>query len=46
MPLFQSWTDRLVRVPAFATSIAYGDIVKVEFDDGAFHFDELIEESG
>ena len=37
---------KLVHVPAFATNIAYGDIVKVEFDDGEFHFDELIEESG
>src|SRR3954452_10401881 len=37
---------KLVHVPAFAPNIAYGDIVKVEFDDGEFHFDELIEESG
>lgn len=37
---------RIVHVPAFATNIAYGDIVKVEFDEGKFHFDELIEESG
>jgi hypothetical protein len=37
---------RLVHVPAFAPNIAYGDIVKVEFDEGEFHFDELIEESG
>lgn len=37
---------RLVHVPAFAPNIAYGDIVKVEFDDGEFHYDELIEESG
>lgn len=37
---------RLLHVPAFAPNIAYGDIVKVEFDDGEFHFDELIEESG
>lgn len=37
---------RLVHVPAFAPNIAYGDIVKVEYDDGEFHFDELIEESG
>jgi len=37
---------RLVHVPAFAKNIAYGDIVKVEYDDGEFHFDELIEESG
>ena len=37
---------RLVHVPAFAPNIAYGDIVKVEFEEGEFHFDELIEESG
>lgn len=37
---------RLVHVPAFAPNIAYGDVVKVEFDEGEFHFDELIEESG
>ena len=37
---------KLAHVPAFAPNIAYGDIVKVEFDDGEFHFDELIEESG
>ena len=37
---------RLIHVPAFARNIAYGDIVKVEFDNGEFHFDELIEESG
>lgn len=37
---------RLVHVPAFAPNLAYGDIVKVEYDDGEFHFDELIEESG
>ena len=37
---------RLINVPAFAPNIAYGDIVKVEFDEGEFHFDELMEESG
>lgn len=37
---------RLTHVPAFARNIAYGDIVKVEFDEGEYHFDELIEESG
>jgi len=37
---------RLLHVPAFAPNIAYGDIVKVELDEGEFHFDELIEESG
>ena len=37
---------RLVHVPAFAPNIAYGDVVKVEFDEGEFHFDELIEGSG
>jgi hypothetical protein len=37
---------KLVHVPAFAPNIAYGDIVKVEYEDGEFHFDELIEESG
>jgi len=37
---------KLVHVPAFAPNIAYGDIVKVEYDDGEYYFDELIEESG
>ena len=37
---------RLIHVPAFAPNIAYGDIVKVELENGQFHFDELIEESG
>jgi len=37
---------KLVHVPAFASNIAYGDLAKIEFDDGEFHFDELIEESG
>lgn len=37
---------RLMHVPAFAPNIAYGDIVTVEFDDGEFYFDELLEESG
>jgi len=37
---------RLVQAPEFAPNIAYGDIVKVEFDEGEFHFDELVEESG
>jgi hypothetical protein len=37
---------RLVHVPAFTPNIAYGDIVKVEYNEGEFHFDELIEESG
>ena len=37
---------KLVHVPAFAPNIAYGDIVKIEYDDDEFHFDELIEESG
>jgi hypothetical protein len=37
---------KLLHVPAFAPNIAYGDIVKVEFEDDEFHFDELIEESG
>ena len=36
----------LVHVPAFAHNLAYGDIVKVEYDDNEFHFDGLIEESG
>ena len=36
---------KIIQVPAFAPNIAFGDIVKVEFDDGEFHFDELIEES-
>ncbi len=37
---------KLVHTPAFAPNIAYGDIVKVEYDGGEFHFDELIEASG
>ena len=37
---------KLVHIPAFAPNLAYGDIVKVEYDDGEFHFDELIKESG
>ena len=37
---------KLVHVPAFAPNISYGDIVKVEYENGEFHFDELIEESG
>ena len=37
---------RILHVPAFARNIAYGDIVKVEFDEEEYHFDELIEESG
>lgn len=37
---------RLVYVPAFAKNIAYGDIVKVEYNEGEYYFDELIEESG
>lgn len=37
---------KLTQVPAFAPNIAYGDIVKVEFDEGEYHFEELIEESG
>ena len=37
---------KLIHVPAFAQNIAYGDLVKVEYDDGEFHFDRLVEESG
>ena len=37
---------RLIHVPAFARNLAVDDIVKVEFDDDEYHFDELIEESG
>lgn len=37
---------KLIHVPAFAPNIAYGDIIKVEYDDGEYYFDELIEESG
>ena len=33
-------------VPTFAGNLAYGDIVKVEFENNEFHFEELIEESG
>jgi len=32
---------KLVHAPAFAKNIAYGDIVRVEFDDGEFHFDKV-----
>lgn len=35
-----------MHVPAFAPNLAYGDIVKVDFDEGEFHFDVLFEESG
>jgi hypothetical protein len=37
---------KLIHVPAFAKNIAYGDIVKVQFEDGEFHFDKLVNESG
>ena len=37
---------KLVHVPAFAPNIAYGDIVKVEYDEGEYYFDDLVEESG
>lgn len=37
---------KLIQVPLFAPNIAYGDIVKVEVDNGEFHFHELVEESG
>jgi hypothetical protein len=30
---------------AFAQNLAYGDILKVEYEDGEYHFDELVEES-
>ena len=33
-------------IPAFAKNIAYGDIVKVEFENGEFHFEDFVEESG
>src|SRR5688572_23050458 len=33
-------------IPAFAKNIAYGDIVKVEFENGEFHFEDFIKESG
>ena len=33
-------------VPAFAKNISYGDLVKAEYENGEYHFDELIEESG
>jgi hypothetical protein len=37
---------KILNVPFFAPNIAYGDIVKVETDDGVLYFDELLEESG
>src|SRR5687767_6137651 len=37
---------KIMNVPFFAPNIAYGDIVKVEDDDGVLYFDELFEESG
>lgn len=37
---------KLLHAPAFAPNIAYGDIVQVDFEDGEYYFDELIEESG
>jgi len=33
-------------VPAFAKNLAYGDIVQVECENGQFHFEALVEESG
>ena len=33
-------------IPAFAKNLAYEDIVSVDFEDGEFHFNELIIESG
>ncbi|MBO9202787.1 MULTISPECIES: DUF4265 domain-containing protein [Niastella] len=37
---------KILNTAFFAPNIAYGDIVKVEDDDGVLYFDELIEESG
>jgi hypothetical protein len=37
---------KILNTAFFAGNIAYGDIVKVEDDDGDLYFDELIEASG
>jgi hypothetical protein len=37
---------QVVSIPAFAKNIAYGDIVKVELENGEYHFEELVKESG
>lgn len=37
---------KIENIPFFAPNIAYGDLVKVEDDNGELYFDELIEPSG
>jgi hypothetical protein len=37
---------KVLNIPFFAPNLAYGDIIKVEDDDGILYFDELVEESG
>ena len=37
---------RIVNIPFFAKNIAYGDIIKVEEEDGELYFEELIMPSG
>ncbi|RAJ00508.1 uncharacterized protein DUF4265 [Chitinophaga skermanii] len=37
---------RIVNIPFFATSIAYGDIVSVENDNGELHYLDIIAASG
>ncbi|WP_400190580.1 DUF4265 domain-containing protein [Hymenobacter sp. B81] len=37
---------RVILIPAFAKNLAYGDLIAVEYDEGEFHFEDLIEESG
>ncbi len=36
---------KIINVPFFASSIAYGDIVKVEESDGVLYFDEIVSAS-
>lgn len=37
---------RIENIPFFAPNIAYGDLVKVEEDEGKLFFDDIVEESG
>ena len=42
----EKFGDYYISTPfAFAQNLAYGDILKVEYDDGEYHFDELVEEA-
>jgi len=37
---------RVDNIPFYAKGIAYGDIIAVEEEDGAYYFEELVEASG